>query len=203
MEPFIWQLELWPLWWEIFVRAAERCFYLQIPPFTSRWPLHALFLGQCREDPGSVTAALPSMSCFGVHHPLCYRNCAVCCPEADAGQTKHWVGSKPACSWSYAPKMLQKQREEAQSWAPGCYLWLSYCVTLSSSLHLWVTVLPPQLPSGMVTPTPFARVSCGAILQWIECRKRVFFPSHKGCTAMICPPNDSVQAGSVAELLGF
>lgn len=117
------------------------------------------------------------MSCFGVHQPPCCRNCAVCCPEADAGQAKHWLSSKPACSWSYAPKVLQKQCEEAQSWAPGCYLCLSYCVTLSSSLHLWVTALPPQLPgSGMATPTSSARVSCGAILQLIECRKRVFSP---------------------------
>lgn len=131
----------------------------------SRWASGCTSLGECREDPGSAAwAALVSISLP-----------AVCCPEADAGQAKHRVSSKPACSWSYASKVLQKQREEAQSWAPGCYLWLSYCVTLSSSLHLWVTALPPQLPgSGMATPTSSARVSCGAILQLIECRKRVF-----------------------------
>lgn len=44
----------------------------------------------------------------------------------------------------------------------------------------------PAAESGMVTPTSFARASCGAILRLIECR-RSFFPSHKGCTAMVWP----------------
>lgn len=34
VDPFISQLELWPPWWEIFVRAAGGSFSLQTPPFT-------------------------------------------------------------------------------------------------------------------------------------------------------------------------
>lgn len=40
-------------------------------------------------------------------------------------------------------EVVWESSELGKSRAPGCYLWLSYCVTFSSSLHLWVTALLP------------------------------------------------------------
>ena len=87
-------------------------------------------------------------------------------------------------------RIVWESSELSKSGAPGCYLWRSYCVTLSSSLHLWVIALLPQLQNERYSNTYFIHegiMRCNFVSNWMQ--ENIFFCAVKAAMQWSGPPN--------------